>query len=121
MDQNIRRTVCSKESEQASFPNTHIPKFSINFGRTFSPFFNLINLQDKTLISTVPTLITNKLLIGVLSTKDIHLVVIDLDRKSVLKNLNLISNIFGISSYQGPLIRQRIINLDHLVYVVKLI
>lgn len=46
MNNHIRRTVSSWKTEQISLPNIDIPQLSIDFGSSFSPFSDFIDLQN---------------------------------------------------------------------------
>ena len=54
MNNHIRRTVRSWKTEQISLPNIDIPQLSIDFGSSFSPFSDFIDLQNKSLVTAVP-------------------------------------------------------------------
>lgn len=65
MNNNITRTIGTKECKQIPFANTHIPQLPINLRRPFPSFLNFSNLQYKSLINTIPknTIIKNTYLL----------------------------------------------------------
>lgn len=54
MHNNIRRTVGTWESQQISLSHTYIPQLTIHLRSAFSPFSDFIDLQNESLVCTVP-------------------------------------------------------------------